>query len=100
MIRSIETRAADRAEGLAHWFAQSEAFIDVRVYEGPMYDSATDATVETCQIRYHRVKLLEERPSFDAGERNAKSFERLEAIMSDALDDSGQPTRIVRFIAG
>lgn len=100
MIRSIGLRAKDRARALAHWVAQSEAFVDVRVYEGPMYDAATDATVETHQIRYRRVKLFEDRAPLESRERSPKAAERVEAIMSDALDDLGEPTRIVQFIVG
>lgn len=100
MIRSIEMRAKGRAKALAHWVAQSEAFVDVRVYEGPMYDAATDATVQTYQIRYCRVKLFEERLPLKSGERKPKAAERVEAIVADALDGSGQPTSLVRFVVG
>ncbi len=100
MIRSIEARARDRARAMFLWVAQSEDFVDVRVYEGPMYDPATGATVQTSQVRYQRVKPLDERRALDANEREPKAYERLRAIMADALDDSGQSTCIVDFVKG
>lgn len=65
-----------------------------------MYDAATDATVETLQIRYRRVKPFDERSPLKPGERKPKAAERVEAIVADALDGSGQPTSIVRFVVG
>lgn len=100
MIRSIENRAKSRAKTVVHWVGQSEAFVDVRVYEGPMHDSATDATVETHQIRYRRVKPFAKRPLPGTSERGPKAHERIEAIMADTFDGSGKPGRIVTFVVG
>jgi len=100
MIRSIEKHAKDRARAFSHWVALSEAFIDVRVYEGPMYDPVSGATVETFQIRYSRVKPFDARPPLGIREREPKTYERIEAAIADTLDDSGKPTSIVRFVVG
>ena len=65
-----------------------------------MYDAATDATVGTHQIRFRRVKAFAERQPLGNGERAPEAHERIQAIMEDAFDGSGQPARIVTFVAG
>jgi hypothetical protein len=65
-----------------------------------MYDRVTDATVQTHQVRYRRVKLRDERAPLGQGERKPEASERVQAIVADALDDSGEPTQIIRFVVG
>ncbi|GAC1411350.1 MAG: hypothetical protein NVSMB64_21070 [Candidatus Velthaea sp.] len=65
-----------------------------------MHDPQTDAIESTRQIRFHRKKILEERRPLESCERDPTAAERVEAIMTDALVDTGGPTTISSFVVG